>query len=389
MAELETLREIREVNSAFPCTAPVKAHKEKGGKVVAWQCTYVPEELIWAAGLLPVRMTGDSKELELGDANSYLSVNNCSFCRSCLQMVLDKEWDFLDGYVSAATCDGSRRLADIWQYYISIPLLYTLHVPRKTTESAHQNYLAEVQEMKRRLESHFGVKITDDRLREAIQLFNRMRVLVRELSELMKADRPPITGAEALEVINASGRMPKDQFNRVLERLLEEAKSGKRAVEKKARILLTGSPLNNPEFIQTIEGEGALVVVNELCTGLRYWWGLVAEDAYSDPLEAISRRYLSSFPCARMQPYYTRLDEVLALAKAYRVDGVVSEAIRYCQPYGFSNPLLRRRLEDAGIPMLELDVEYGVTGSGQIRTRVQAFLETIEGRESRLKVETL
>lgn len=388
MAELETLREIREVNSAFPYTPPIKAYKEKGGKVLAWQCTYVPEELIWAAGLLPVRMTGDSHELELGDANAYLFVNNCSFCRSCLQMVLDKEWDFLDGYVSAATCDGSRRLADIWQYYISIPLLYTLHVPRKTTESAHQNYLAEVQEMKRRLESHFGVNITGDRLTEAIQLFNRMRVLLRELSELMKAERPPITGAEALEVVNASCRMPKDQFIRVLEKLLEEAKSGKRAVEGKARILLTGSPLNNPEFIQTIEGEGALVVVNELCTGLRYWWDLVDEDS-SDPLEAISRRYLSNLPCARMLPYDTRLNEVLSLAREYRVDGVVSEAIRYCQPYGFSNPLLRRRLEDEDIPMLELDVEYGVTGSGQIRTRVQAFLETIEGRESRLKVETL
>lgn len=374
----KALERIREINAGFPYTDPIKAWKERGGKVVAWTCTYVPEEVIWAAGILPVRMTGDSHELELEDANAYLYINTCSFQRSCLQMTLDKQYDFLDGYVSAATCDGSRRLADVWRNYIThIPLIHVLTVPRKTTERAHQLYLSEVQEMKQKLEETFKVKITDDALRQAIKLYNHTRELLKELYEMRKKDKPPVTGAEALEIVNAAFRMPRDEYNKLLEDLLGELKASNREVTGKVRLLITGSPLNNPDFIATIEREGALVVTDELCMGTRYWWDLVDEKASSDPLEAISRRYLSNFPCARMVPCDERFDRVLEMTKEYRVEGMVAEIIRYCVPYAHDEPMLRERLERNGIAVLELDLEYGVSGSGQIRTRAQAFIEML------------
>lgn len=376
--ELRTLQEVREINAAFPYTRPVREWKEKGGKVVAWQCTYVPEEVIWAAGILPVRMTGDSREMEMEEANAHLYINTCSFCRACLELALGKQWDFLDGYVSAATCDGSRRLADVWQIYVAhIPLLYVLTTPRKFTERAHMLYLDEVREMKRRVEEFAGVKITDAALRDAIALHNRSRELLQELYKMRKAEKPPVTGAEVLEIINASFRMPRDQFNGLMERLLAELKATGRQVSGSVRLMINGSPLNNAEFIRTIESEGAIVVVDELCMGTRSWWDPIDTNTYRDPLEAISRRYLNNFPCARMVPCDRRFERVLDLARQWRVEGVVSQIVRYCVPYAHDQPLLRERLEAIGVPVLELDVEYGTPGSGQIRTRAQAFLEML------------
>ena len=380
--DLRTLEEIRAINADFPYTKPIQEWKKKGGKVFAWQCTYVPEEVIAAAGILPVRMTGDSRELELEEANAHLYINTCSYCRSCLELALDNQWDFLDGYVSAATCDGSRRLADVWQIYVTkIPLIYVLTSPRKFTERAHMLYLDEVREMKRLVEEFSGAKITDDSLRDAIKLYNRTRQLLHDLYDMKKADNPPVTGAETLEIINASFRMPRDQYNDLLVRLLDELKATGRQVTGSARLMISGSPLNNPQFIKTIEDEGAIVVVDELCMGTRYWWDQVDTNTSSDPLEAISRRYLNNFPCARMVPCDARFDRVLDLAREYRVEGVVSQIIRYCVPFAHDQPLLRERLEATNVPVLELDTEYGQSGTGQIRTRAQAFMEMLTAKK--------
>ena len=378
---LETLQEIREINSCFPYTAPIKAWKEQGKKVIAFQCDYVPEEVIYAAGILPIRLTGDSGELGLEEANAYMYVNTCSFIRSCLELVLRKKYDFLDGFVSGATCDCSRRLADVWIHYGFTPFVHIFSVPRKITQWAYGLYEAEVRDFKHRLEGFFEVEITNEALWQAIEVYNKRRGLFKELHELRKLDAPPISGAETLEVLNASSRMPPDQFNKVMERLVEEASSRKRAVEGKFRLMVNGSPLNNPEFIKAIEDLGGMVVIDELCTGIRYWWEGIDPDP--DPIKAICRRYLHNFPCPRMEPFEERAQRALKIARDYRIDGVVTEMVRYCVPWTMEQPLQRMTFEGEGIPVLELDLEYGTPGTGPIRTRVQAFLEMLEAKAAK------
>jgi|Deesub1362A_J573_1020465.scaffolds.fasta_scaffold00464_22 bzd-type benzoyl-CoA reductase N subunit len=380
-AELPTLERFREVNATFPKTAEVLAHKRQGGKVFGWLCTYVPEEIIHAAGALPVRITGYSQETELEDGNAYLYINNCSFSRSCLQMGLRGEYDFLDGVVAGSTCDGARRLFDLWHYYIKTPFHHVLTVPRKYTEKAHALYYQQVVQFKQHLEEFLGIQITDDELRHSIEVYNESRALLRSLYELRKQDTPPITGAETMEVLDASFRMPKELFNQWLNDLLDELEAQDRAHKARARLMVVGSVMNNPEFIRSIEAQGGLVVTDELCTSTRYWSDPVVLDGDKSPLEAISRRYLNNFPCARMVPSDGRFGRILELARDYRVDGVVSQIIRYCVTYAHDLPLLRDKLKAQGIPMLALDVEYGTSGSGQIQTRVQAFLEMLEARK--------
>ncbi len=372
------LEKFCEVNNTFPKTAQILEHKHQGKKVFGWLCTYVPEEIIHAAGALPIRITGYSKEMELEDGTAYLYINSCSFSRSCLQLGLKGEYDFLDGVAGGSTCDGARRLFDLWRNYIDTPFYHVLTVPRKYTQSAHALYHSQVLQFKVHLEEFMGIQITDESLYQSIGVYNESRALLKRLYELRKLENPPITGTETMEVLNACFRMPKELFNEWLRNLLDGLDASDNASKSRARLMLVGSAITNPELIGSIEELGGLIVTDELCTGTRYWSDPVVLDKNSTPVEAISRRYLNNFPCARMFPSDERFNRILDLARDFRVDGVISQIIRYCVPYAHDLPLLTEKLKANGIPTLALDVEYGTSGSGQIRTRVQAFLEMLE-----------
>lgn len=378
----ETIKKIREINKGFPYTEPVKKWKEQERKVVGWGCDYVPEEILYAAGILPFRVTGDSRELPLTSADAYLSIYECSFVRSCLQLALDRQFDFLDGFVACSTCDGMRRLADEWRITVNVPVLYVLSVPRKFTPRAHDFYKREVIKLTKLIEERFGLEVTDHALREAIQVYNESRGLLRNLYDLRKLERPPISGAEMLEVTNAASRMPRGQYNQILKALLAEAAMSDRSWEG-TRLMIGGSILSNSDFIQGIENMGGVVVADALCCGTRYWGDLVRVDAGGDPLAAIAERYLNNFPCPRMFPTDERINRILSLASEFQVDGVIWQTIRYCNPMYYEQPRLKDRLEQRGIPILLLDIEYGMTATGQVKTRAQAFIEMLQETRGR------
>ena len=379
ITKLQTsLARFREVNKAFPETVQMKEFKARGGKVFGWLCTYVPEELVHAAGALPVRITGYQQEAELDEGNAYLYIVSCSFSRSCFQMGLKGRYHVLDGVIAGSTCDGARRLFDHWVRYIKTPFSQILSVPRKYTESTMELYYQEVIDLKKNLENYLGIIITDKALLDSINLYNRSRELLKRLYEFRKLAEPPITGAETLEILNASFRMPKEIFCTWLEELLDALESSHIKHQGKARIMVIGSVLNNPAFIQAIEDQGGLVVTDELCTSVRYWYDQVVRNGDELPLKSIARRYLTNFPCARMFPSSDRFDRVIRLLLDYKVEGIVSENVRYCVPYAHDLPVFKNRIKDLGIPVLALDIEYGSSGSGQIQTRVQAFLEMIQ-----------
>jgi benzoyl-CoA reductase/2-hydroxyglutaryl-CoA dehydratase subunit BcrC/BadD/HgdB len=263
---------------------------------------------------------------------------------------------------------------------VKVPFSQILSVPRKYNEWTLDLYYQEVLDMKQNLEKYLGVTITDEALRRSIDLYNHSRTLLRRLYELRKRPQPPITGAETFEILNASFRMPKEIFNAWLEKLLPELEASPVKHQGKARIMVIGSVLNNPVFIKSIEDQGGLVVTDELCTSVRYWADPVTIEGNEPPIKAISRRYLTNFPCARMFPSTERFQRIIDLIKDYKVDGIVSENLRYCVPYAHDLPLLKDKIKETGVPVLGLDIEYGTSGSGQIQTRVQALLEMIDAR---------
>lgn len=220
------------------------------------------------------------------------------------------------------------------------------------------------------------MKINDARLKEAIKLHNETRRLQRKLYELRKREDPPITGAETLAVMVAGTAMPKKRYNQLLKELLDEISQTKGNTNYRARLMITGGILDNPEYINVIEDAGGLVVTDSLCFGSRTMWKDV-DERESDPIASLARYYVAERPsCPRMfgeQP--KRFKFVRDMIREFKVDGVIGERLIFCDQWLVEHFMQGKDFKEAGVPFLELDREYVLSGMGQLRTRVQAFLE--------------
>ncbi len=359
--------------------ASIKNWKDQGGKVVGYFCSCAPEEIITAAGLLPIRMRAvGSTGTELSDA--YMSSINCSFCRHALNMGLRGEFGFVDGVVWLNTCDNVRRIYDNWKRKVDTPFTKILSFPRKADQPQVEWYRDELAMFKESMEAHFGVEITDERLWEAIRLHNRTRELQRRLYDLRKSEAPPISGADMLAVMVAGTAMPRQQYNQMLGELLDEITREEGITDYRARLMIVGSILDDPAFVKVIEDQGGLVVTDALCFGSRLIWEHVNEAA-GDPLDALAEYYVAERPsCPRtFGKELQRGAFIQDLVAEFRVDGIIAEQLKFCDLWAVENFMLDKDYKQAGIPCLRLDREYIPTGVGQLRTRVQAFLETIGG----------
>jgi bzd-type benzoyl-CoA reductase N subunit len=375
-AKSKPLKEFQEATQTLANPA-LQEWKKQGGKVLGYFCSYVPEEIITAAGFLPFRMraTG-STETTLGDA--YFGLNNCTFTRHCLDLAFRGKYDFLDGVVWASTCDHIRRVYDVWKMRIKGPFLHYLSLPRKIGEAQVDWYADELAIFMESLGRHFGVKITDERLWEAIRLHNETRRLQRQLYELRRGKKPPITGAETLAVMVASTAMPKEQYNQLLRKLLDEISQLEGNTDYRARLMIVGGILDDPGYIKVIEDQGGLVVTDMLCFGTKIMWKDVTEGR-GDPIAALARYHIGGRPsCPRMWgDHPQRADYVKDMVRMFKVDGLICSEIKFCDFWGGEGFMLSQDLKEEGIPTLTVEREYLLSAVGQLRTRVQAFLETI------------
>ncbi|UCC61281.1 MAG: 2-hydroxyacyl-CoA dehydratase, partial [Dehalococcoidia bacterium] len=304
---------------------------------------------------------------------------NCSFTRSCLQFVLDGRYDFLDGIVLTDSCDHIRRLYDLFRVTRDIPFLHFMSVPHKITEYSIGLYREDLGTFRESVEKAFGVKITDASLRNAIEVYNETRNLLQRIYDLRKSDTPPLTGAETLDIVLASTIMPREQYNDLLRQLIEELHGRQGITDYKARLMVAGSGgCDDPDYYRVIEGLGGLVVTDALCFGARYFWKPV--ELTDDPLSDLATAYQNRPACAKMADQVVeRIDFIKKMAKDFNVDGVVYHRLRYCDLWAGQLLLLRDQLNKSDMPMLELEREYTLGATGQLRTRLQAFLESLGG----------
>jgi benzoyl-CoA reductase subunit C len=355
----------------------VKEWKNQGKKVVGYVCSYVPEEIFYAADILPYRMTGKGID-DTSQADAYLTRVNCSFCRCLLELGFRGEYDFLEGAIFMNGCDHIRRTYDNWKAYKKTrPFMYMLPIPHRITSRGLQWYKEEVLSLKKAVENHFGVQISSEKLTEAIRVCNESRKLLKKFYDLRNRDEPPFTGAEVVTVTSAAATMPKKEFNLILKDLLQEADSRPRVESGKRRLFITGSLMDEPEFIQNVEDLGAVVVSDALCFGSRNFQTLTKENG--DSFDALCERYYKHEPCPRMAGEFSkRLAFIKEQITQSRAEGVILESIKFCDMHGTENALIKVNLEKEGIPVIELERQYGpLADAGRVRTRVQAFLEKI------------
>lgn len=367
---------IQELKSVFPNRHQVaRSLADQGKKVMGWMCTYVPDEIIYAAGAHPIRIVGTEGTTAAADAHLYSNV--CSYARASLEEGFQGSYDFLAGYIAVNTCDNIRRLYEVWSRYLNTPFTHILKLPHRADDEAVEYFAGELSDFRERVGTYIGKTISDDSLRQAIQVYNRTRTLLRELYELRKADSPPITGAEVMDVFLAGLILPKDEYNLKLEALLKSLKGHKTVDGNRIRILVVGSELDNSEYIRTIEELGGVVVCDDLCNGTRYFWDLVETNA--DPIQALASRYMRRAPCARMRPNTDRMTHIRRLIQDYRIQGIIYEALKFCDLYGEDFPIFKENIKDLNVPSLLLTRDYSTPALGQMKTRVQAFFETIQG----------
>jgi benzoyl-CoA reductase/2-hydroxyglutaryl-CoA dehydratase subunit BcrC/BadD/HgdB len=373
---MPVLDELKKI-AAMPYNMHLQRHKQSGGRIIGIFCAYVPEEIIIAAGMVPFRMRAvGSTKTTLGD--TWFSSFNCSFTRHVFDLALEGRFDFLDGVILINACDHIRRMYDNWRAALDQPsLIHLMAVPRKKAQGARLWYREEMALFKTVLENHFEIIISDDDIREAIRLTNRIRQLLAQIYTARQKDNPPLTGAEALAIIMAGTALPRDTFLDLLEELVKELDGRNAYPEKRPRLMIQSGCLEEMTHLELIESLGGAIVDDSLCFGRRYFDTLIDENA-DDPLDALTDRYLNHLSCPRMSDdFMNRLAQTRRAVVDFRVDGLICERLKFCDLWGGEAFILRNEAKKIHLPTLYLERELYAGGEGQLKTRVQAFLERL------------
>lgn len=356
-----------------------KAWKGRTGKkIVGYFCTYVPEEILYAAKILPVRILGSHEPPTVTEP--YIFAMFCPLCRDCLAQGLKGRFDYLDGIVEGQSCLHLRQTFNAWRLHIPIDYTHWIHVPHGVQTPHAIPYLSqELAKFQQSLEKWIGKKITNEDLDRGIKILNRNRELMRRVYEYRKLDNPKITGLEVMEMVLSSQMTDKEEHNKLLEQLLQELPNRKLDRNPGVRLMIIGSEDDDRVFMKNVEDLDATFVIDEHCTGSRYLWNDVVPN--EDRLLAIATRYVQRVPCpSKDWPEFTRIQHAVDLAKQFRIQGALVIQNKFCDPHGIEVPPLREALKDIGVPTYPLEFDVTVPW-GQFRTRVEAFLETLTGLE--------
>ncbi|MDP6100312.1 MAG: 2-hydroxyacyl-CoA dehydratase [Dehalococcoidia bacterium] len=345
------------------------------GKVMGYFCTYVPEEIFYAAGVLPVRILGSHEPEDITSRHIYGAY--CPHSRDCLAQGLRGKYDYLDGIAMAQTCMHIRQAFDSWRKHVPVDYICDTYVPNYISSPHTKKYLvAEFGDIKRSVEDWVERSISDRDLDRAIEIYNRNRRLMREVYELRKQDPPLLSGAETMEMVVSSQMMDKEEHTHLLEEALAELHQGQHRVRPGTRLMMLGSVNDDIGFIRAVETLGANIVIDDHCTGSRYFWIEVIPE--EDRLAAIAQRYIDRPPCPHKDyPEGHRIKHILKLTRDWNVKGGIIAQQKFCDFDEFDIPFILEAFKGEGIESLWLELDV-VNPVAQFRTRIEAFLEMLD-----------
>ncbi|OPX86169.1 MAG: R-phenyllactate dehydratase beta subunit [Pelotomaculum sp. PtaB.Bin104] len=359
-------------------------HKAAGGKVIGAFCVYVPEEIVRAAGGIQVGLCS-GVEIGAAQAEKVLPRNICPLIKSFMGFKLGKVCPYFescDMVVGETTCDGKKKAFEILNDYVPVHVMET---PQMKWEKDKALWQSEVRDFAASVEEYTGNKITAASLRLAIKDTNAKRRALLRLNELRKHDPAPISGKDCLLIEQISMYDDVARFTAQVNVLCDElefrVKEGKGVAPAGApRLIISGTPMALPNWKvpHVIETSGAVIVAEEMCTGLRYFENLVPEEGETveEMVAAIAGRYLD-INCACFTPNDGRMKKLVSLAGEMKTDGVINCTLAFCDPYLVESNRVAKVLQEHNIPLLNLETDYGQEDTAQIKTRVEAFLEML------------
>lgn len=371
----EDFFKIREVN-----ILKIKEAKENGLKVVGSYCAYCPQELILAAGAIPVGLCG-TKEEPIAAAEQKLPRNLCPLIKSSYGFAITDTCPFFyfsDLIIGETTCDGKKKMFELMQ---QIKPVHVMELPSQNqNEASFQLWVEEIRRLRTWLEKMLEVEIQDADIWKAIDTINLERSLMKAISDLNQIDPPPLSGLELL-TISWSRSFNSDKAEMI--QMLQDLTRKLAAVEPvsataKPRLLLTGCPvgLGTEKVIRLAEELGANVVAMENCSGYKTL-ELQTDTEYTDPIVALAHKYIK-IPCSCMSPNPYRMELVEQMIKKFRVDAVIDLTWQACHTYNIEAYQVEQLVQKLGLPYLHLESDYSSSDLESLKVRIEALLEMVE-----------
>lgn len=342
---------------------------------MGWLCSYTPLELIYAAGFLPYRIEGHSKPIE--NADSYTHTNMCQFVRSTIDVAVEGGYDFLEGVIFVNSCDAMRRLYDVWKKFIPTKFSYMFDLPMGNSSLGQKYLKTEFQKLKTAIEKHTSNIISNESIEKSIDIYNESRKLFHKLNSPRVQNPPLISGKDIMNVSLDFYKLNPEIWNDNIQGLIEKKQKAppSELSNKKPRILLSGSPIHDVEFISFIEECNLNVVYEDICTGSKFFDIKMVKS--NDLLDALSEAYLNRSPCARMMKIEERVKILTQISEKFDINGIIHHSLKFCDTYLYDVPKLKEILNDQGLNVLFIESDGRLGSLNQLKTRIEAFSEMI------------
>jgi benzoyl-CoA reductase/2-hydroxyglutaryl-CoA dehydratase subunit BcrC/BadD/HgdB len=366
--------------SHFERCDEILTYRKAGGKSIGTFCIYVPDEIAFAADVMPIPLCGGSG-WAVSHADAMFPRDICPLVRSTFGMAFSATCPYKklkDFALGETTCDAKKKVWDLLGFNV-------MEVPQRRNPIDWELWLKEVYSFKDTVENLSGVKVTAQKLGESIKLMNRKRRAMQKINESRKLPNPPISGLDALLVsqvaLNQDVRKFIDDAEALATELEERASSGVSAYRGDGkRVMMAGSPspMGSAKIHHIVEKSGMRIVVDESCTGLRYYRDLVDETQtdLDGMMKAVPDRYYK-IDCSCFSPNTERRENIVNLAKDYKVQGVVQNILQYCHTYNVEAKVIENTLSEMKIPSIKIETDYSQEDTGQIQTRLEAFREIL------------
>ena len=370
-----SLKEVVEyANDPYPSIR--KWAKDTGKRVVGSTIADVPEEIIHAFGFLPVALIGTQKPLKKAPAK--LPDNACSLARSNLELVMSYEGDLFDGFVLPQVCDTTQHLSDIWRINFPDKYVESFLAPRQADRPSARYWVKEeIERLVASLSNWTGKTIKDEELLESIKVHNENKALLKEIYEIKRKNPVAITNKEFFALIKLSMQVDKAEINKSLKKIKDSLEPNGKA-EGYTDVIMVGITCDPPEIFDLFDEIKINIAGDTLITGTRYLQGMVPDNG--GPVDALTARHFRrGFYSPIHDDVFKNFEEVKALYKATNAKAIIYVHIEFCESEEYDLPDLKKMIRKEGIPMHVVDTEYQTTSLSHVRTRLQAFFESLKG----------
>ncbi|MBU3949206.1 MAG: 2-hydroxyacyl-CoA dehydratase [Proteobacteria bacterium] len=352
--------------------------KHPDRKIMGYMCTSMPEEIIYAANALPIRILGGHESQNV--SQQHMMGTFCPFSRDVLAQGLLGKYDYLDALGITHTCQHIYQAYESWVLHKNIKSFYIPTPNTSQTPHALPYLRGQLKLFLEKLEDWTGRKIGENDLRRGIEIVDTTRKLMKQIYEMRKSESPPISGLDSMLMVVAAQMSDKEEFNTILEDVIKNELPGRKAkATPSSRLMLIGSEHDDVKFIEMVENLDAIIVIDDHCTGSRYFWNTTEQN--EDALTDIANRYIKKPPCPIKDfPVRKRTAHIVNLANEWNVAGVIEIQQKFCDPHELDRVAVSKALEKAGFPILNLEADVTMP-VGPFRIRVEAFLEILSSEE--------